>query len=161
MNNLLSRTHELQRLAHELMYLGMDGEPIYSDDFCRLNKEVLVKSDSLFLEKGSDSVEEANLCLALLMGYNATIYDYGDKEQKKQAVLDRICSILEQLPPSLLKVRLLSYCYGEVYEETMLQEARSIIEDWKKNPLTPEQTEIIEELQNIEDNQYPFEILED
>ena len=95
------------------------------------------------------------------MVYNATIYDYGDKEQKKQAVLDRISNILEQLPPSLLKVRLLSYCYGEVYEESMLQEARSIIEEWKKNPLTPEQTEIIEELQNIEDNQYPFEILED
>lgn len=51
MNNLLYRTRELQRLAHELMYLGMDGDPIYSDDFCRLNKEVLVKSDSLFLER--------------------------------------------------------------------------------------------------------------
>ena len=54
MNNLLSRTHELQRLAHELMYLGMDGSPVYSDDFCRLNKEVLVRCDSLFPEKGSD-----------------------------------------------------------------------------------------------------------
>ena len=56
MNNLLYRTRELQRLAHELMYLGMDGDPIYSDDFCRLNKEVLVKSDSLFLENGADSI---------------------------------------------------------------------------------------------------------
>lgn len=161
MNNLLYRTHELQRLAYELMYLGMDGDPIYSDDFCRLNKEILVRSDSLFPEKGSGSEEEADLCLALLMGYNATIYDYGDKEQKKQAVLDRIYSVLDQLPPSLLKVRLLSYCYGEVYEDSMLQEAHSIIDGWKKNPLTPEQEEIIEELRNIEENQYPFEVLED
>ncbi len=98
MNNLLSRTHELQRLAHELMYLGMDGSPVYSDDFCRLNKEVLVRCDSLFPEKGSDIIEEADLCLALLMGYNATIYDYGDKEEKKQAVLDRICNILAPCP---------------------------------------------------------------
>ena len=63
----------------------MDGEPVYSDTFCRLNKEVLVKSDSLFSAQSSDVEEEANLCLALLMGYNATIYDDGDKEQKKQA----------------------------------------------------------------------------
>ena len=161
MNNLLYRTRELQRLAHELMYLGMDGNPIYSDDFCRLNKEVLVKSDSLFPEKGADSIEEANLCLALLMGYNATIYDYGDKEQKKQAVLDRISNILEQLPPSLLKVRLLSYCYGEVYEESMLQEAHSIIDSWDKNTLTFDQMEIIGELKNIEENPYPFEEIGD
>ena len=48
MNSLLSCALELQYVAHELMYLGMDGEPIYSDTFCRLNKEVLVKSNSLF-----------------------------------------------------------------------------------------------------------------
>ena len=78
-----------------------------------------------------------------------------------QAVLDRICNILAPLAPSLLKVRLLSYCYGEVYEESMLLEARSIIGSWQGSPLTPAQREIIEELQNIEDNQYPFEILEE
>ena len=86
---------------------GADGEPVYSDNFCRLNKEVLVKSDSLFSAQSSDVEEEANLCLALLMGYNATIYDDGDKEQKKQAVLDRIYPILEQLSASLFKVHLL------------------------------------------------------
>ena len=75
MNSLLSRALELQHAAHELMYLGMDGEPVYSDTFCRLNKEVLVKSDSLFSAQSSDVEEEANLCLALLMGYNATIYE--------------------------------------------------------------------------------------
>ena len=79
MNSLLSRAVELQHAAHTLMYLGMDGEPLYSDDFCRQNKDVLLKSDSLFAAKSSDIEEEANLCLALLMGYNATIYNYGDK----------------------------------------------------------------------------------
>ena len=160
MNSLLSCALELQRVAHELMYLGMDGEPIYSDTFCRLNKEVLVKSNYLFSSKSSDIEEEANLCLALLMGYNATIYDYGDKEQKKQSVLDRAYIILEQLPTSLLKVRLLTYCYGEIYEEALLQEAYAIIERWDKNALTSEQTEIMEDLKNIEENQYPFEILD-
>lgn len=160
MNDLLSCALELQHLAHELMYLGMDGAPIYSDDFSRLNKDVLVKSDSLFLSKGSNTEEEANLCLALLMGYNATIYDNGDKEQKKQVVLDRICEVLELLPTSLLKVRLLTYCYGEVYEESMLQMAHVIIDSWDKDKLTSGQMEIIEELRNIEENPYPFEEIE-
>lgn len=160
MNDLLSCAFELQHLAHELMYLGMDGAPIYSSDFSRLNKDVLIKSNSLFLSRGSNIEEEANLCLALLMGYNATIYDNGDKDQKKQVVLDRICEVLEQLPASLLKVRLLTYCYGEVYEESMLQQVHSIIDNWDKNILTSEQMEIIGELKNIEENPYPFEEIE-
>lgn len=94
------------------------------------------------------------------MGYNATIYDYGDKEQKKQSVLDRAYNILEQLPASLLKVRLLTYCYGEIYEEGLLQEAHSIMDKWDKGTLTSEQAEVMEELKNIEENQYPFEILQ-
>ena len=160
MNDLTSRALELQHAAHELMYLGMDGEPVYSDTFCRLNKEVLVKSDSLFSAQSSDVEEEANLCLALLMGYNATIYDDGDKEQKKHMVLNRICHVLEQLPASLLKVRLLTYTYGEAYEEVLFQEAYAIIEGWNKDNLTSEQTAIIEELKNIEENPYPFEVVE-
>lgn len=159
MNDLTSHALELQHVAHELMYLGIDGEPVYSDTFCRLNKEVLVKSDSLFTSKSSDIEEEANICLALLMGYNATIYDNGDKEQKKQAVLDRIYNVLDKLPASLLKVRLLTYTYGEVYEEVMLEEAHVIINSWDKLALMEEQIEAIEVLRNIEDNPYPFEEL--
>ena len=139
MNDLTSRALELQHAAHELMYLGMDGNPVYSDTFCRLNKEVLVKSDSLFSAQSSDVAEEANICLALLMGYNATIYDDGDKEQKKQTALNRACEVLGRLPASLLKVRLLAYTYGEVYEESLLQEAHAIIDGWCKEVMTAEQ----------------------
>lgn len=156
MNSLLSRALELQHVAHDLMYLELNDEPIYSDVFCRLNKEVLVKSDSLFTEKSSDIDEEANFCLALLMGYNATIYDNGDKEEKKQAVLDRISNVLDRLPASLLKVRLLTYCYGEIYEEALLEEAHAIIDSWDKAALSAEQKRVMEELKNIEENPYPF-----
>ena len=157
MNSLLSRALELQHAARELMYSGVDGKSVYSDTFCRLNKEILVKCDSLFLTQSSDVEEEANLCLALLMGYNATIYNDGDKEQKKQAVLDRIYPILEQLPASLLKARLLTYTYGEVYEESLLKEVHAIVDGWDKSTLIAEQVEAMEELKNIEENPYPFE----
>ena len=111
----------------------------------------------MVLTQSSDVEEEANLCLALLMGYNATIYNDGDKEQKKQAVLDRIYPILEQLPASLLKARLLTYTYGEVYEESLLKEVHAIVDGWDKSTLIAEQLEAMEELKNIEENPYPFE----
>lgn len=161
MNSLLSRAVELQHAAHTLMYLGMDGEPLYSDDFCRQNKDVLLKSDSLFAAKSSDIEEEANLCLALLMGYNATIYNYGDKEQKKQEILVRAYDVLERLPDSLLKVRLLTYCYGETYEEALLQSARKIVDGWGQASLTSEQIEAVEEFRNIEENPYPWEYVDE
>ena len=161
MNDLTSRALELQHAAHELMYLGMDGEPVYSDTFCRLNKEVLVLSDSLFPVQGSGTEEEANVCLALLMGYNATIYDNGDKEQKKQIALNRACELLGRLPASLLKVRLLAYTYGEVYEESLLQEAHTIVDSWDKEAMITEQVEAVKELRNIEENPYPFEEVEE
>lgn len=161
MNDLLSCALELQHIAHELMYLGVDGAPIYSDDFSRLNKDVFIKSDSLFLSKGSNAEEEANLCLALLMGYNATIYDNGDKEQKKQVVLDRIYDVLEKLPVSLLKVRLLTVCYGEVFYEPWAEEGRTIIASWDTASLTVEQQEAIAEFQNVIDNPYPWEYIEE
>lgn len=161
MNDLTLRALELQHSAHELMYLGVDGEPIYSDTFCRLNKDVLVKCDALFSSQSPHTEEEANLCLALLMGYNATIYDNGNKGKKKQSVLDRASVVLEHLPASLLKVRLLTYCYGEIFDDELVQEARAIIDTWDKSTFSSEQIEILEELNNIEENQYPFEVLED
>ena len=161
MNSLLSRALELQRIAHELMCFGMDGTPVYSDTFCRLNKEVLVLSDSLFPVQGSGTEEEANVCLALLMGYNATIYDNGDKEQKKQIALNRACELLGRLPASLLKVRLLAYTYGEVYEESLLQVAHTIVDSWDKEAMITEQVEAVKELRNIEENPYPFEEVEE
>ena len=161
MNSLLSRALELQRIAHELMCFGMDGTPVYSDTFCRLNKEVLVLSDSLFPVQGSGTEEEANVCLALLMGYNATIYDNGDKEQKKQIALNRACELLGRLPASLLKVRLLAYTYSEVYEESLLQEAHTIVDSWDKEAMITEQVEAVKELRNIEENPYPFEEVEE
>ena len=44
MNYLESEISALYASAHELCYLGMDGRPIYSDQFTRLNRDVDRKS---------------------------------------------------------------------------------------------------------------------
>ena len=38
--SLSEETLSLQRAAHDLMYLGMDGSPVYSDDLSRRNGEI-------------------------------------------------------------------------------------------------------------------------
>ena len=151
MNTLTSQIEQLQSLAHELLYLGVDGAPIYTDHFRQLNKEVLEQSDALYPQRGATPEEEANICLALLMGYNATIYNQGDKEEKKQSILDRCSDVLDQLPVTLLKCQLLLACYGEIFDEELLQEIHAIINIWSRRELTAEEQRVVEALRELND----------
>ena len=149
--------NSLYTLSHQLLNLGMDGTPIYSDHFARLNREVYEQALELHdIQKGNTLEQEAELCLSMLIAFNATIYDNGRKQQYIQEILDRSWEVLPKLSPSLLKVRLLTYCYGEVYEEELAEEARAIINTWKKTELALGEVEIIEELSNFEEHQYPW-----
>lgn len=160
MNTLISQVQELQLLARELLCLGDGGTPIYTDHFRQLNKEILCLSDSLFSQKGSFPEEEAQLCLALLMGYNATLYNSGDKENKIQTVLNQAFDVLELLSASLLKCQLLTYCYGEVFEEELAKEAREIIGGWNEKEYSIEEVKVMKVLRELEESQYPNNYLE-
>lgn len=148
-------------LAHNLITLGIDGSPIYVDHLTRLNREVYEQALDLYGTQGDTPEAEAELCLALLVAFNATMYDNGQKQQHIHQILNRSFAVLPALKPSLLKVRLLTCCYGEVYEEELAQEAHAIIESWDAGHLTAEQQEAVEELKNIEDNPYPWEVIEE
>ena len=153
----------LERAAHDLMYLGMDGSPIYSDDLSRRNNEVYRLTTTLYNSgiKGSTVEEQASVCLALLMGYNASFIDHGEKRGHIQEILDRCWDILDTLPASLLKLRLLTACYGEVFDEPLADEARAIIASWDSVSFTTEQQEAINEFQTVVDNPYPWEYVEE
>ncbi|NVK94732.1 UpxZ family transcription anti-terminator antagonist [Bacteroides sp. L10-4] len=160
--SLLEETIVLQRAAHDLMYLGMDGSPIYSDDLSRRNGEVYRLTTTLYNSGtwGTTVEEQANVCLALLMGYSASFVDHGEKQQHVQEVLNRCWDVLDTLPASLLKLRLLTACYGEVFDEPLVEEARSIIASWDAPLLTAEQQEAVDEFQNVMENPYPWEEVE-
>ncbi len=145
------------------MYLGMDDSPIYSDDLSRRNSEVYRLTTALYDSgaKGSTLEEQAHVCLALLMGYNASFIDYGEKQQHIQEVLDRCWDLLDALPASLLKLRLLTVCYGEVFDEPLADEARAIIASLDSTSLTAEEQEAITEFQNVVDNPYPWEYIDE
>ena len=160
--SLKAETAALQRAAHELMYLGSDGTSVYSNDLSRLNSEVYQLTTALYDSciQGGTVDEQAEVCLALLMGYNASFIDHGEKREHVQEILNRCWDLLDTLPPSLLKLRLLTACYGEVYDEPLAEEAHHIIASWNPASLTSEQEEAIAELQNVMDNPYPWEEVE-
>ena len=145
------------------MYLGMDGSPVYSDDLSRRNGEVYRLTTALYNSgaEGSTTEEQANVCLALLMGYSASFIDHGEKQKHVQEVLDRCWDILDALPASLLKLRLLTACYGEVFDEPLADEGRAIIASWDVASFSVEQQEAIVEFRNMIDNPYPWEEVED
>ena len=161
--SLLEEALLLQRAAYDLMYLGMDGSPIYSDDLSRRNGEVYHQATTLYNSGiwGTTMEEQANVCLALLMGYSASFIDHGEKQQHVQEVLNRCWDVLDVLPASLLKLCLLTVCYGEVFDEALANEARSIIASWDAASLTAEQQEAIDEFQNVVDNPYPWEYIDE
>ena len=156
-----SNSSSLFSLAHHLLTYGLDGSPVYADQFTCLNRDVYERAIELYNTRGTTVEEEAELCLGLLVAFAATIYDNGSKQEYIQSVLDRSWEVLPKLSASLLKVRLLTYCYGEFYDESLAKEAHEIINTWDKAGLSPEQAEIAEELKEFEENQYPFEEVEE
>lgn len=139
-----SQIDALRQLTHELLYLGMDGEPIYADRFRQLNSDVYNQAEALYWQKARNDEEEATLCVTLLKAYSATIYDRGDKGEKVQILLDRSWEVLNKISDSLLKCQLLVACYGETFDEELAKEARAIMNGWGDS-LTVEQQELLNE----------------
>ncbi|WP_455583980.1 UpxZ family transcription anti-terminator antagonist [Bacteroides sp.] len=155
MLSLQSQIDALCHITHELLNLGFDGTPLYSNNFCELNTEVYRQSETLFPFHGSSAEEEAQLCYALLTGYHATIYDHGNKNQKIQSVLDRSWKVLDELPASLLKCQLLVACYSEVFDENLAKEAHAIIDSWTGREWSVEEREVSDYLDGLEANPWP------
>ena len=147
-------------LAHRLLTYGLDGSPIYVDEFTRLNREVYEQALELYGTRGKTVESEAELCLGLLAAFAATIYDNGHKQQYIQRVLDRSWEVLPKLSASLLKVQLLVYCYSEVYDEELSRQAHSIIAlgisriNFGASGYNRRAKEVLKE------NQYPYEVIE-
>ena len=122
----------------------------------RIEKEILEKQ---IVDKENRTVARKEQQVTL--DNNASFIDHGEKQEHIQEILNRCWDILEVLPASLLKLRLLTACYGEVYDEPLADEARKIIAGWDEKSLTLEQQEVIEEFQNVVDNPYLWEYIEE
>ena len=85
---------------------------VYLDDLSALQGSIHEKINDLDSQRGETPEQDATLCLAILQGYNVSMYANPEDEERKQAVLTRSLSLLDVLPPSLLKQQLSAVCYG-------------------------------------------------
>ncbi len=148
----MDKCKELYDAAHRLLYPDF-ARSYFDDDLAARSRRVSELSDELSGLCGATPEEEGTICLALLMGYCATMWDDGTKTRKIQVVLDRIARVLPELPASLLKCRLLTYAYGEVFDRKLAAEAMAVIRGWEGRPLTADETEVRDTLYEL--MQYP------
>lgn len=60
-----SQIDALRQLTHELLYLGMDGEPIYADRFRQLNSDVYNQAEALYQKKKLGMMKKKRLFVLL------------------------------------------------------------------------------------------------
>lgn len=151
MNNIIKqKITELQQLAAYFLYSNESSECYVIDKWQTIHSRITFYSEELYPIKGNTMEEEADICLALLMGYATSMCRSGEKVQQ---VLNRVYAILPLLDTSLLKCQLLVFCYGELYENTLLEEAHRIIESWKgQKKIGKNERRVIETLSILEKN---------
>ena len=103
---------ELQHLADHLLHIGDKNGYIYTDALSALQQSIHEKINDLYSQRGETPEQDATLCLAILQGYNVSMYANPEDEDRKRSVLQRSLTLLDVLPPSLLKQQLSAVCHG-------------------------------------------------
>lgn len=148
------KLQELQQLTTQVLYPDEDSEYYIQDVWQATHSRIAQYCNELLCVKGETSEEEATICLALLMAYHVSPYRVVYSVQQ---LLNRSYHIIPKLSSSLLKCELLTYCYGEVYEEELLKEAYTILMTCKGSVW--QKREVMNLLSLMEENkQYSFTI---
>lgn len=150
MKSIKLQISDLERSLRELSH--PDEQCIYVDmeDVVRLNREIRAGIESLYPATVTDINEEAALCAILLRAYGQLMYQDNRDEKRRQSLLDRSARLLDHTSSSLLRCRLLVYCYGEVYESDLADEAHAIMDEWQGRELSAEEQELVDTLRILE-----------
>lgn len=137
-----------RRVAERLAYFEDDGEYSYIDKYREVISWIYQACRELIRYRGENDEEEAEICLAVLIGYSTTIRD----SKNVRRAIDRAYQVLPRLTPSLLKCQSLIYCYIEACDESLVREAKYIIDSWKEEEIGIEEQKTRELLENLENN---------
>ena len=142
----------LRQMAVRLAYFQDNGEYSYIDKYEEVTSWISATCKKLITYKGETAEEEAEILLAVLVGYSTTIRD----EQNIHQAVQRTYKVLPRLSHSLLKCQLLTYCYGEEYDKDLSLEAERIISSWSGRELNEEERRIQQLLKDFQKNEQLF-----
>ncbi|NLI37595.1 MAG: transcriptional regulator [Bacteroidales bacterium] len=143
---LITKAKELRRVAERLAYFQDDGEYSYIDKYKEVLSWIYRACRELIRFHGENDEEEAEICLSVLIGYSTTVRN----AKNIRRAIDRAYMVLPHLVPSLLKCQLLVYCYVEVRNQKLLDQAKQIMRTWNDSQLSEEEIRMKELLQNME-----------
>lgn len=151
METIRQQIEGLEELIYELTHLGSNRWYVDVEDVIRINREIRMYVEKLCLVKASNNREEALLCSTLLQAYGLLTFRVDSDEAHMNTLLDRSREVLTNLPVSLLRCRLLVYCYGATYEKDLAREAYLIIDSWKGSKMGVEEKELIKTLRLLDE----------
>ena len=102
----------LLNLVRMLLPGGGSAGCVYLDELSVLQRSIHKQINDLYSQRGKTPEQDATLCLAILQGYNVSMYANPEDEDRKRSVLQRSLTLLDALPPSLLKQQLSAVCHG-------------------------------------------------
>jgi len=151
---VIKKAKELQRVAYRVVYCQDDDEYSYLDKYIEVTSWISCGCKELLHVKGKTDEEEAEICLAVLVGYSAIIRN----DKNVQKALDRAFKVLPSMSASFIKYQLLIYCYAETYERRLADEAKEIMKFWMGGALNREEKRIQEFLKDLEEKNIMYKI---
>ena len=88
----------LLNLVRMLLPGGGSAGCVYLDDLSALQRSIHKQINDLYSQRGKTPEQDATLCLAILQGYNVSMYANPEDEDRKRSVLQRSLTLLDVLP---------------------------------------------------------------
>ena len=128
-NSIYNQAKEIQKLAGKLLYEEA-AKPYTDIEEWRKQQEMLAKeTDALLKQEGATPEEEAEIVLAILMGYTIAV-----RNRKNIAKgMERAWRVMPKIQDPELKCRLAVFCYGECRDEELAATAHRLIGELRQN----------------------------
>ena len=88
----------LLNLVRMLLPGGGSAGCVYLDDLSALQRSIHKQINDLYSQRGKTPEQDATLCLAILQGYNVSMYANPEDEDRKRSVLQRSLTLLMFFP---------------------------------------------------------------
>jgi len=136
---------KVQLLASSFLCEGNSVQYTYVDEWQEMQKELAQCMNELVRHEGNTSEEEAEIVLAILMGYTLAVRN----SRHIDIALERAERVLPVLDNSVLKCQLMAFCYAETGDEELANNAFDLMESLKTTDVGEEIRWVEEELESF------------
>lgn len=128
MQNIITEARTLQQNIEQYV-CHLEEENMDVAEWSGRQADIAKRMHELAAQNTSSDEEEAEVCVAALLGSGVTIRD----QKFTDRMVKRALKVLKRLQEPALRCRLLVLCFGETYDEAQAEEAHRILNRWPEN----------------------------